>query len=77
MTMHLIDNALRAFHGTPHRSHGESRDLSVPHHITPYGSGRVRTFFGDAGYALYRNLQAEHCGATGGEIRTRVHMFAR
>jgi putative transposase len=34
-----------------------------PHHITQRGNGRARTFFGDADYALYRDLLAENCRA--------------
>lgn len=34
-----------------------------PHHVTQRGNGRARTFFGDADYALYRDLLAEHCRA--------------
>jgi putative transposase len=33
----------------------------VPHHVTQRGNGRARTFFGDADYALYRDLLAQHC----------------
>ena len=32
-----------------------------PHHVTQRGNGRARTFFGDADYALYRDLLAENC----------------
>jgi len=35
----------------------------LPHHVTQRGNGRARTFFGDADYALYRDLLAEHCRA--------------
>ena len=34
-----------------------------PHHVTQRGNGRARTFFGDADYALYRDLLAQHCSA--------------
>lgn len=34
-----------------------------PHHVTQRGNGRARTFFGDADYALYRDLLAQHCRA--------------
>ncbi len=34
-----------------------------PHHVTQRGNGRARTFFGEADYALYRDLLAEHCRA--------------
>ncbi|MGF6308574.1 REP element-mobilizing transposase RayT [Bradyrhizobium sp. i1.8.4] len=33
--------------------------LGHPHHVTRHGNGRARTFFGDSGYALYRDLLAE------------------
>ena len=36
-----------------------------PHHVTQRGNGRARTFFGDADYALYRDLLARHCRAAG------------
>jgi putative transposase len=39
-----------------------------PHHVTQRGNGRARTFFGDADYALYRDLLAEHCRAAEVEI---------
>jgi putative transposase len=32
-----------------------------PHHVTQRGNGRARTFFGDADYALYRDLLAANC----------------
>jgi putative transposase len=35
----------------------------IPHHVTQRGNGRARTFFGEADYALYRDLLAEHCRA--------------
>ncbi len=34
-----------------------------PHHVTQRGNGRARTFFGDADYALYRDLLGQHCRA--------------
>jgi putative transposase len=37
----------------------------LPHHVTQRGNGRARTFFGDADYALYRDLLREHCAAAG------------
>jgi putative transposase len=39
-----------------------------PHHVTQRGNGRARTFFGDADYALYRDLLAENCRAAGVEV---------
>jgi len=39
-----------------------------PHHVTQRGNGRPRTFFGDADYALYRDLLAENCRAAGVEV---------
>jgi putative transposase len=39
-----------------------------PHHITQRGNGRARTFFGDADYALYRDLLAENCRAAEVEV---------
>src|SRR5580700_8771820 len=39
-----------------------------PHHVTQRGNGRARTFFGDADYALYRDLLAENCRACGVEV---------
>src|SRR5208282_756967 len=35
----------------------------LPHHVTQRGNGRARTFFGDADYALYRDLLGQHCRA--------------
>src|SRR6202035_2087344 len=35
----------------------------VAHHVTQRGNGRARTFFGDADYALYRDLLAGNCRA--------------
>jgi len=37
----------------------------LPHHVTQRGNGRARTFFGDADYALYRDLLAQHCRVAG------------
>jgi len=37
----------------------------LPHHVTQRGNGRARTFFGDADYALYRDLLGQHCRAAG------------
>jgi putative transposase len=37
----------------------------LPHHVTQRGNGRAQTFFGDADYALYRDLLAEHAAAAG------------
>jgi putative transposase len=39
-----------------------------PHHVTQRGNGRARTFFGDADYALYRDLLAENCRAAGVQV---------
>jgi putative transposase len=39
-----------------------------PHHVTQRGNGRARTFFGDADYALYRDLLAENCHAAEVEV---------
>jgi putative transposase len=39
-----------------------------PHHVTQRGNGRARTFFGDADYALYRDLLAENCRTAGVEV---------
>jgi putative transposase len=39
-----------------------------PHHVTQRGNGRARAFFGDADYAHYRDLLAEHCRAAGVEV---------
>jgi putative transposase len=39
-----------------------------PHHVTQRGNGRARTFFGDADYALYRDLLAENCRAAEVEV---------
>jgi len=40
----------------------------LPHHVTQRGNGRARTFFGDADYALYRDLLAQHCRAADVEV---------
>jgi putative transposase len=40
----------------------------LPHHVTQRGNGRARTFFGDADYALYRDLLAENCHAAEVEV---------
>jgi putative transposase len=39
-----------------------------PHHVTQRGNGRVRTFFEDGDYALYRDLLAANCKAAGVEV---------
>jgi putative transposase len=39
-----------------------------PHHVTQRGNGRARTFFGDADYALYRDLLAENWLAAGVDV---------
>jgi putative transposase len=39
-----------------------------PHHVTQRGNGRARTFFGDADYALYRDLLAQHCRGANVEV---------
>src|SRR5216684_7215921 len=39
-----------------------------PHHVTQRGNGRACTFFGDADYALYRDLLAENCRAATVEV---------
>lgn len=33
----------------------------LPHHVTQRGNGRAQTFFGEADYALYRDLLAQSC----------------
>jgi putative transposase len=38
-----------------------------PHHVTQRGNGRARTFFDDPDYALYRDLLAANCRASGVE----------
>jgi putative transposase len=35
----------------------------LPHHVTQRGNGRAQTFFGDADYALYRDLLAQACAS--------------
>lgn len=40
---------------------------NVPHHVTQRGNGRQQTFFCDADYALYRDLLADACRASGVE----------
>ena len=40
----------------------------LPHHVTQRGNGRARTFFGDADYALYRDLLGENCRAAEVEV---------
>ena len=37
----------------------------LPHHVTQRGNGRAQTFFGDADYALYRDLLGAACRAAG------------
>jgi len=37
----------------------------LPHQVTQRGNGRAQTFFGDADYALYRDLLAASCRAAG------------
>src|SRR5947209_4535382 len=39
-----------------------------PHHVTQRGNGRARTFFGEADYALYRDLLAANCAAAAVEV---------
>lgn len=52
-----------------------------PHHVTQRGNGGARTFFGDADYALYRDLLGEHCGGAGVAVwawclmPTHVHLI--
>jgi putative transposase len=46
----------------------------LPHHVTQRGNGRQRTFFGDADYALYRDLLAEGCRAAAVEVWAWVLM---
>ncbi|MBS0253879.1 MAG: transposase [Proteobacteria bacterium] len=45
-----------------------------PHHVTQRGNGRQQTFFGDADYAAYRDLLAEHCAAHGVAVWSWVLM---
>ena len=40
----------------------------LPHHVTQRGNGGARVFFGEADYALYRDLLAESCRAAGVEV---------
>lgn len=63
VTVHLIDST--AAHAIIHRMARLARVVvpGHPHHVTQRGNGRARTFFGDADYALYRDLLAEHCRA--------------
>ena len=46
-----------------------------PHHVTQRGNGRARTFFGEADYALYRDLLAAHCGAAGVDVWAWCHLM--
>ena len=46
----------------------------LPHHVTQRGNGRVRTFFAEADYALYRDLLAASCRAAGVEVWAWVLM---
>jgi putative transposase len=46
----------------------------LPHHVTQRGNGRARTFFGEADYALYRDLLAASCRAADVEIWSWVLM---
>jgi len=46
----------------------------VPHHVTQRGNGRQRTFFGDADYALYRDLLKEQCAKAGVSVWSWVLM---
>ncbi|KGM31055.1 transposase [Inquilinus limosus] len=46
----------------------------LPHHVTQRGNGRAQTFFGDADYALYRDLLAIHCAAAEVEVWSWVLM---
>src|SRR6202008_681864 len=46
----------------------------LPHHVTQRGNGRARTFFGDADYALYRDLLAASCRAAAVEVWAWVLM---
>ena len=53
-------------------AHGPPRPCrlvpGLPHHVTQRGNGRARTFFGDADYALYRDLLGENCRAAEVEV---------
>ena len=46
----------------------------IPHHVTQRGNGRAQTFFGDADYALYRDLLATNCKAANVEVWAWVLM---
>jgi len=46
----------------------------LPHHVTQRGNGRAQTFFGDADYALYRDMLAASCRAAAVEIWAWVLM---
>jgi putative transposase len=46
----------------------------LPHHVTQRGNGRAQTFFGEADYALYRDLLAASCRAAEVEIWAWVLM---
>jgi putative transposase len=46
----------------------------LPHHVTQRGNGRAQTFFGEADYALYRDLLAASCAAAGVEVWAWVLM---
>jgi len=46
----------------------------LPHHVTQRGNGGAKTFFGDADYALYRDLLAEQALAAGVEVWSWVLM---
>jgi putative transposase len=46
----------------------------LPHHVTQRGNGGARTFFGDADYALYRDLLAQACRAAGVAVWSWVLM---
>ena len=47
-----------------------------PHRVTQRGNGRVRTFFDDSDYALYRDLLAANCRANGLEVWTPPRALA-
>ncbi len=46
----------------------------LPHHVTQRGNGRAQTFFGEADYALYRELLAQSCRAAAVEVWAWVLM---
>ena len=46
----------------------------LPHHVTQRGNGRAQTFFGEADYALYRDLLAASCRAAKVEVWAWVLM---